>query len=161
MSPAAALKVEFSQLKIRMDKAVEDFLGCFLPAIDSQMDVSAALNGSEYHRLVSKVSTSDMTALPANVRLVHFHGSLEHFRTDFLDSLADTMAEIPRCLITYFQRPLELIGAHALLACVGAQTRRRLGDQGLVRDVRLWLAARSPHLRCHRVPDGDGQQERD
>src|SRR5437870_123280 len=91
-----------------LDKAVKDFLCRFLSTLDSQVNVSAALNGSEYHRLVSDISASDVTALPADIRFIHFHGPLEHFWTHFLDSLADAMAEIPRCLITYFQLPLEL-----------------------------------------------------
>src|SRR5579863_7770662 len=64
-------------------KSVKHFLGSFFPSLNFEMRMSAALDGSKYHRLVSEVSATDVTALSADIRFIHFHSALEHLRVRF------------------------------------------------------------------------------
>ena len=90
------------------------------PIPDLETDLTAALNGSQDHRLAGAATGATLGALAApphaaHVGLVNLHDAAQRHRRVLFHRCADAVREIPRRLVGHVQRALKLAGAHPLL----------------------------------------------
>ena len=126
MTGVAVFNPQVSRQFVRVDSFCFILYGAIDEAVESvplsignllQTDGSAALDSSSDPNFIALVGSALAFSLPAYQGFVHldnaqksraFEGSVTH-------SLTDTMAEIPSCLVSHSQGPLELERADSLL----------------------------------------------
>src|SRR5262249_31693195 len=91
------------------DELVQDLFGSFLSALNLEVNVATALDCSENHCLITKVSAAYMTTLSTDVGLVAFNNTFQHFSVCFFHCLADGMAQIPSRFVAHFEHSLKLV----------------------------------------------------
>ena len=90
-----------------------------LAPFDPKIDLAAAFQGTENHRLIADVSRPNVTALSADISFVHFDRSANAADlqgSDLCHRLADAMAEIPSRFVANGDRSPKLAGRDSLLA---------------------------------------------